>query len=871
MFRMFLPGTTKSAGPIAHVYEADRRRSLPTPLFRPPDSNVMKTPRRRFLQSAALAGTAAVFPGMLSSCAFDPAAPKTVGNSAPAAGTGPARKVSLLDSGWRFHLDEAAGAGEPQFNDLHWRELDLPHDWSIEQPFDSKYASATGYLPGGIGWYRKSFRVPGPLAGRRIHILFDGVYMNSEVWINGHYLGKRPYGYISFEYNLTPHLRTDGGANTLAIKVDHSKYADTRWYNGSGIYRHVWLIETGNVHIPVWGTYVTTPEVFETAASIAIETRVKNEGAAAADVTVVSTLEDADGREVTRVEATQSINGGEESRIKHTIEMTNPRLWSPDTPNLYAIVSRVKVADTVVDEYRTPLGIREFVFDPDKGFHLNGKKTLIKGVCIHHDGGCLGAAVPDRALERRLQALKELGCNAIRTSHNPPAPLLLDLCDRMGFMVMDEAFDEWARPKKKWILGRNNGEPGFEGYATYFQDWGITDIQAMVLRDRNHPSIILWSIGNEIDYSHDPYYDPAASNYTADKPSAAELPVIAAQLAKAVKEIDTTRPVTAALATISVSNPTGLAQVLDVVGYNYQESHYEEDHAKYPARKLIGSENSHAYNAWKTILDLPYANGQFLWTGIDYLGESPGWPVRSSGAGILDECGFKKPGFYFRQSLWSDKPMVYVGLRSSQSGGRGGRGRGADPLPHWNLQANPGAPVNVGCYSNCETVELWLNDKSLGEKSPATAANRTVTWQVPYSPGTLKAIGKNGGNAVCSFELKTAGDAQQVTLSPDLATIPADGRSLSHIEVNAADAAGIPVYDANHEVTFEVSGPGRIIGVDTGDTASHEGFKGNSRKLYHGKCLVIVQSTLEPGTITLKASAPGLSVGQTTIATSGTA
>jgi beta-galactosidase len=833
----------------------------------------MKTPRRSFIKSAALAGTAAVIPGMFSSCASDSSAPKAVVNSTPAVATGTpgtagaGRKVSLFDSGWRFQLEDTAGAGDPQFDDGQWRKLDLPHDWSIEQPFDSRWASATGYLPGGIGWYRKSFQLPAPLAGRRVHIIFDGVYMNSEVWINGRYLGKRPYGYTSFEYDLTPHLRTDGGANTLAVKVDHSKYADTRWYNGSGIYRHVWLIETGDVHIPVWGTYVTTPEVHETAASIAIETRVKNEGAGATDVTLVSTVLDADGNEVTHVDSTQSVNGGEESRIHHTIEMPNPRLWSPDAPNLYTLVSWVKVADAVVDEYRTPLGIREIVFDPDQGFHLNGKKTLIKGVCIHHDAGCLGSAVPDRALERRLQTLKELGCNAIRTSHNPPAPLLLDLCDRMGFMVMDEAFDEWARPKKKWILGRNNGDPGFEGYATYFQDWGITDIQTMVLRDRNHPSIILWSIGNEIDYSHDPYYDPNARDYTADKPSAAELPIIAAKLAKAVKELDTTRPVTAALATISVSNPTGLADVLDVVGYNYQESLYEEDHAKYPTRKLIGSENSHTYNAWKTILDLPYANGQFLWTGIDYLGESSGWPGRGSGAGILDECGFKKPGFYFRQSLWSDKPMVYAGPRASQSGGRGGRGRSADPLPHWNLTVNEGATVNVGCYSNCETVELWLNDKSLGKKTLASASNATVTWQVPYSAGTLKAVGKNGGAAVCSFELKTAGDPRQITLSPDLNNISADGRSLSHIEVNAADASGVPVYAGNQEITFELSGPGRIIGVDTGDTASHENFKGNSRKLYHGKCLVIVQSTSEPGTITLKATADGLDAGQVDIAT----
>ncbi len=772
------------------------------------------------------------------------------------------RQTTLFDAGWRFHLGDVPEASKPGFDDRAWRSLDLPHDWSIEGPFDAKWASGTGYLPGGIGWYRKAFRLPTSASDKRISIRFDGIYMNSEVWLNGHSLGRRPYGYITFEYDLTPFLRPAPETNVLAVRVDHSAFADSRWYNGSGIYRHVWMITTSDLHVAPWGIFVTTPEVNLSpsgrAATIAIQTRIKNESPAAREAVLTSTIEDRSGKAMVSLATTRPVAEGEEARFEQNMRLANPALWSPDTPNLYTLVSRVKVANAVVDEVRTPFGVRSYFFDANKGFLLNGAKTLLKGVCIHHDAGCLGAAVPNRALERRLQLLKELGCNAIRTSHNPPAPELLDMCDRMGFMVMDEAFDEWARPKKKWVLGRNNGTPSYDGYAKYFDEWGVKDLQSMVERDKNHPSIILWSIGNEIDYNRDPYYDPTASDYTPEKPSAAELVGLARTLAKAVTEIDTTRPVTAALATIQVSDRTGLPDTLDVVGYNYQEKFYTQDHERYPARKLVGSENSHAYNVWTIVEDLPYANGQFLWTGIDYIGEAGAWPVRGSSAGLLDECGFKKPGYYFRQSLWSDKPMVYLAVRPPTGGGRGGRGGGFQVSPSWTWPSANSNEVNVVCYANCEKVELFLNGKSLGEKPLTTAQDRVLTWRVPYSPGTLKAVGKNGRATICTCELNTAGKAAHIKLAPDVKQIAADGRDLVHVEVSVTDNEGNLIYAADNQLHFALTGPGRMIGVDSGDQRSHEDFKANTRKAYHGQCLVIVQSTAATGNIALTASADGL-------------
>ncbi len=783
----------------------------------------------------------------------------------PLPGTSSPRRIQLFDEGWRFHLGEVDGARDPGFDDHNWRLLNLPHDWSIELPFDAKLASGTGYLPGGIGWYRKTFRSPSTESGTRASVLFDGVYMNSEVWINSQYLGKRPNGYVSFEYDLTPHLFRDGKENVLAIRVDHSKYADSRWYTGSGIYRHVWLVATGDVHVARWGAFVTAPQVSAQEATVAIKTRVGNAASRSVDVVLVSIIRDGAGKTVATAESGHTIGPGGEFVFEQAAQVSRPALWTPENPRLYSLVSRVMAGKGIVDECQTPIGFRTISFDPDRGFSLNGVKTVIKGVCIHHDAGCLGAAVPDRALERRLKLLKDLGCNAIRTSHNPPAPELLDLCDRMGFLVMDEAFDEWAKPKKKWIEGWNAGKPGFDGYAGFFDEWAVKDIQSMVERDKNHPSVMLWSIGNEIDYDRDPYFDPESTDYAPGKPSAADLPAIAANLIRAVKEIDPSRSVTAALANIAVSNRLGLAGLLDVVGYNYLEKYYAPDHLSYSQRRMIGSENSHAYSAWKIIKDLPFASGQFLWTGFDYLGEARQWPARSSSSGVLDECGFRKPAFYFRQSLWSEKPMVYIAAKTPPPRPGDGRQARSEIVAHWNWPVEVGEPVTVVGYSNCEKVELFLNGRSLGEKSVSDAPDRVLSWEVPYSAGTLKAVGRNGSATVASWELKTAGKAARVRLNADALSIAADGRDLSHVEASVVDAGGTVVSQAEVAISFEIAGKGRIIGLDSGDIRSHESFQSATRRAYQGRCLAIVQAGTEPGLIRLKATTPGLAGDEITI------
>jgi beta-galactosidase len=768
-----------------------------------------------------------------------------------------------FDNDWKFNLGDNPGASAVDFNDSAWRQINLPHDWSIEQPFNPNLASGTAFLPAGIGWYRKRFDTPPLDAGQHLNILFDGIYKDAEVWINGHSLGRRPNGFIGYEYELTPFLSTNHKPNILAIRVDHSDYADSRFYTGSGIYRHVWLQTQNAVHLIRWGTFITTPHVSKQSARVNIPSRVVNTDSEPHTVTLISTILDAQGKPVGSAASTHVIKAGAEYRFDKGIKVIYPALWSPENPVLYTVVSQLKSDSISVDESRTSFGIRWFAFDPNKGFFLNGVKTIFKGVCVHQDEGSFGAAVPEQAMQRRLALLKELGCNAIRTSHNPPAPEFLDLCDQMGFLVMDEAFDEWARPKKKWVVGINSGEPSFDGYSKYFKDWSQRDLQAMIQRDRNHPSIILWSIGNEIDYDHDPYYDPTLANYTPDHPSASELVGIAKTLRNAVKEIDPTRPVTAALAHIETSNRTGLAHVLDVVGYNYQEKFYEADHAAHPRRCIIGSENSQTYAAWKPIVDLPYANGQFLWTGFDYLGEARRWPWRGSPAGLFDECGFKKPAFYFRKSLWSDQPVIYLTADPPVDENEAIHRRVGEP--NWNWPVAAGTPISVSCYTNCERAELFLNHQSQGTQFLSAWSDHVLHWTIPYAPGTLQAVGHDGTRTLCSFELTTTDPAQSIQLKPETTSISADGQSLCFVEADVVDAQNNLVFDSSNQLNFEIQGPGKILALDSGDLQSHEDFRSNTRRVYNGKCLVIIQSTSKAGSIVLRASGRGLTKDEVTV------
>ncbi|MGA2272250.1 MAG: glycoside hydrolase family 2 TIM barrel-domain containing protein [Bryobacteraceae bacterium] len=802
----------------------------------------------------------------------------------PLAGDGRARVRESFDFGWKFLKADAPGAEQPGFDDSNWRNLDLPHDWSIEGPFSEQPGSATfAHLPTGIGWYRKHFSMPGSFRNRKGTIDFDGVYQNSEVWINGQYLGKRPYGYISFHYDLTPYLNM-GGENVIAVKVDNSHQPNCRWYSGSGIYRHTWLLVTNPAHVAHWGTFVTTPEVAEAASIVQVKTMVQNEGKSAVTCTLSTTVLDRDGKVIRTADASQSIAANAGYEFVQQIRVERPNLWSIGNPYLYKVRSKLKDQDRVVDEYDTPFGIRSIEFDADKGCLLNGKPVKLNGVCLHHEAGSVGAAVPERVWERRLELLKAMGCNSIRTSHNPYAPEFLDLCDRMGFLVMSEAFDEWKVAKPQ--------TPDY-GYRIYFDEWSERDVTSFIHRDRNHPSVALWSAGNEV----------------VDQVVPAGVETLRRLLAIFHRE-DPTRLVTVGCDRI-VAEPEAVSneflELLDVVGYNYvdrwrdrAQKYYSIDRHAFPHRKVIGTESPSmggvrgdyrwafpqtaqsgmrgmggnrgvdVERLWSFVRTYDYVSGDHMWTGIDYLGES-GWPAKSSSAGVLDTCGFEKDGYYFYQSQWTTKPMIHL-------------------FPHWNWKGKEGEFIPVLCYTNCDTVELFLNGKSLGVQGywfplsgmenkygnfPAragaarTTADLHLTWTVPYQPGTLKAVGVKDGKVVSEVEITTVGEPAAIGLSVDRSAIFADRRDVAHVTVQILDAQGRVVPDAANEVTFRIQGAGKIIGLDNGNPVSHEDFKGDRRKAFNGLCLAIVQSAAKPGRIQMTATSPGLQSGSITITTSG--
>ena len=753
----------------------------------------------------------------------------------------------LFTQGWLFVKEEAPGAQTPDFNDAAWRQLDLPHDWSIEGPFDSTLAACTGYLPGGIAWYRKHFTLAPEQKGKTVTVRFDGVYKNSTVYFNGHKLGERPSGYTSFEYDLTPLLNPTGD-NVLAVRVDHHDFADSRWYPGSGIYRKVYLTATQAMHFDRYGVFITTPAVSENAATVDLEVSITcppsppNGGARGADVArpvrVVTHVVDDQGHEVGTGETNVALHPASSAprAVGHVrVQVDRPRLWSTQNPVMYTAITDAYADDKLLDSYRTPFGIRFFNFDPTTGFSLNGVAMKLKGVCLHHDAGGLGAAVPQQVWERRLTLLNAAGANAIRCSHNPPAPEFLDLCDRLGFLVMDEAFDEWSRPKKKWIDTWAGSKPGYDGYAADFEKWADTDIKDMVLRDRNHPSIIMWSIGNEIDYVNDPY--PANSE---------ELATIAPRLLRDVKQLDTTRPVTAACAAIA----TNLwCKDLDIVGYNYQESRYRQDHAAGPKGVIFGSENGMDLSAWNAVADNPFIAGQFLWTGIDYLGEAgrPGaptaWPERARPDGLLDLAGFKKPMYYFRKSLWTDTPMVKIDFNLPAE------------RPNRTLYVPPG----LACYTNCDAVEFFQNGKSLGE-SPLPRYTRIIRVPADPAAGLIRAAAKRDGQVVAEDAFSLAGPPTRISLSEFKTNLgPGDGPNVAQLELSLLDSDFRLSLDANSEITVKLDGPGRILAMESGDKDSHESYQAPTHKAFHGRLLVFVETH---GPVTLTATATGLTAGQ---------
>lgn len=762
--------------------------------------------------------------------------------------SGQSRRQINFDSAWRFTLGDPSGAEKPSHDDAAWRRLDVPHDWSIEGPFDQRNptGAAGGFLPAGVGWYRKHFTLSESAVRRRVFIEFDGVMANSDVWINGVHLGRRPFGYVSFRYELTAQLKFGQTPNVLAVRVDNSGQPASRWYAGAGIYRHVRLTITDPLHIDHWGTFVTTPEVSAGKATISIESTVVNQSEKAREARVQITLLGPDGRRLQSVTTNPlDVAANSSTVFTHNLALRNPQRWDLDHPNIYQVAVKLIAAGTVVDEDTVPFGIREFRFDAATGFWLNGRNFKIKGVCLHHDGGAFGAAVPLRVWERRLEILKQLGVNAIRTAHNPPAPEFLDLCDRMGFLVMDEMFDSWTVAKTP------------HDYHRYFNEWSRIDTRDIVRRDRNHPSIVVYSAGNEI----------------RDTPKAELAKTILKGLVDVFHENDPTRPVSQGLFRPNVSRDydNGLADLLDVVGQNYRESEILAAHRQKPTRKILGTENTHDRTAWLALRDnAPYA-GQFLWSGIDYLGEARAWPAIGFPFGLLDRTGTPRPRAFERQSWWSDQPMVHVTRRvaprplaPTDPGYEPDARRIQVLFSDWTPQKLDAHDETVEVYSNSEEVELFLNGKSLGVKPlPPDASPRT--WTVRFESGTLLAVAKNRGRVVARDELKTAGTPARIVLSADRTRVAPVWDDVVQITAKIVDENGVLVPTANHLVSFAVTGPGLVAAVDNGDNSSHEKFQASQRHAYQGLSFAMIKAKASRGKITVTASSPGLARGAVTI------
>lgn len=764
----------------------------------------------------------------------------------------------LINEQWSFNLGDVKYGGAEFFDHSEWRQLDLPHDWSVEAVASPGLASCTGYLPGGIGWYRKMLDIPQKQEGNKVYVYFEGVYNNSEVFINGKWIGKRPNGYVSFMYDLTPYINF-GGRNVLAVRVDHSEDADSRWYTGSGIYRDVYLVYANPVHMNLWGVSYAS-EVGKNGASLTIRTEINNTENKAVAVKVVQEVFNREHQKVGSANMACTVSAGEVLNKMQKLSISQPVLWSLENPYLYTIKTTVLKDGQVIDETETNAGIRSLTFDSNKGFALNGKSMKIKGVCIHHDAGCLGAAVPREVWKRRLMQLKAIGCNAIRMSHNPQASCVYELCDELGLLVKDEAFDEWEYPKKKWITGWNKGKPGFEGSATYFREWSKRDLADMIRRDRNHPSIIMWSIGNEVDYPNDPYSHPIldqagigqqhVKGYLKGQPRAERLGDIAKELVAEAKKHDLSRPVTAALAGAVMSNETDYPGALDVVGYNYTENRYKQDHEKYPNRVLYGSETRHDLDAWKAVRDNEFIFGQFIWTGFDYLGEAGPWPSRGFTTGMIDLAGNIKPNGYFRRALWLESPTIYLGTYKAGNSKKNKLSTNASAV--WNYEE--GDQVRVVAYTNCEEAELFLNGNKIGERKPYDDQTAVIYWDVPYTNGALEVVGYKDGKPVTKDLIRTSGLPFAIKATLDK-TKQIKEKECLHLMIQIEDENAIPVVLADNQITCELQGPATLLGFESGDNNAADDYRDNKQRCKNGKLLGYIQGTGK-GKVTLKLTSP---------------
>lgn len=794
-----------------------------------------------------------------------------------------ARERQLFDEGWLFLLKDSAQMSSTDYNDAAWRQLDLPHDWSIEGDFlgSNPAGAGGGALPGGVGWYRKHFTLKDKDKTSRYLIDFDGVYMNSTVYINGHLVGNRPYGFSSFQYDLTPYINKVG-ENVIAVRVDNSDQPNCRWYSGCGIYRHVYLLATGGLRVDHWGVFAkSTTDGFD------VSVNVMNDLSKMQAVTVRNTVVDALGKIVASKSSIMSAVKGK-SVSEQKLTLNNPHLWSVDDPYIYKVKTELIVKGKVVDETVTNAGVRTFKFDPQTGFSLNGIAMKINGVCQHHDLGCLGAAINEDALHRQLRMLKDMGCNAIRCSHNPPSPELLNMCDTMGLMVMDESFDMWRRKKTK------------NDYARFFDKWFERDLSDLVVRDRNHPSIILWSIGNEVleqwssadadtlsieqanlilNAGHD-------ASTLAKNGEMSVNSLLTRRLVEIVKNLDPTRPVTAGCNEPSPNNHLFKSGALDIIGFNYHRQWIKDVPKNFPGKPFMMTEsvsalqtrgyymmpsdsiyiapkewwlpytdpsymcsaydNMHApwssthEQTWDIVKHTPYCSGQFIWTGWDYIGEPTpyNYPARSSYFGIIDLAGFPKDVYYMYQSEWTSKPVLHL-------------------FPHWNWVE--GQTIDMWCYyNNADEVELYINGKSQGVRRKKDDHQYHVMWRVQFEPGEVKVVARKNGAEVGSQVIKTAGAPDHIRLIADRKSLKADGRSMAFVTVEVVDKDGNLCPNADNQIFFDVKGAGTIAGVDNGCQTSLERFKANNRKAFFGKCLVVIQSTKNVGNVQLIAKSADL-------------
>jgi beta-galactosidase len=767
------------------------------------------------------------------------------------------RFVENFDENWSFNKGDLLSAYSVIYDDQNWQKVNLPHDWAIDGPIikDNPSGNSGGYFPGGIGWYRKHFHIDHVHKGKRILVQFDGIYRNSDVWINGEHVGHHFDGYVSHYYDITPFVQF-GTPNIIAVQVDVSQQPTDRWYSGAGIYRHVWLKIVGPVHVPIWGTYITTPHVEKTDATVRVETDVVNEGNGTVDCKLVTNIYNPNGKKITSGETEFRVSSGDGLTIRQTFQVYVPKLWSPNSPALYSAISYVFKNDKIVDAYKTSFGIRKVTFDTNQGFLLNDKKVVMKGVNLHHDGGSVGAAVPEGVWERRLQILKNMGVNAVRLAHNPHAPEVLDLCDSMGFLVYDEMYDKWNGP----MWGQTRAP------ENEFQNRWKKDLTDFITRDRNHPSVVIWSVGNEVgEQLSDP--ETAVETYNS--------------LAYHVHQQEPTRMVTCALhpgnAKKGHENPSRLLDVMDIVSYNYQTKNFERWRLKNPSTVWIAAETK-AYqpetpsdwtkinfleNSWFHLKD--WAVGQFIWAGIDYLGESRGWPDKGIRSGLVYTTGFRKPHSYFTESLYSEKPMVHITvLDDSLTADLLATDTWQDswygpPLSDfWSFPEKEGKIARVFTFTHCDNVELILNNQSLGIKQLSDFPDNVVRWELPYQKGRIEAIGYIDGKKVARHLLRTAGKASRIELEAHITKASENSKGLAQIEIAVVDRNGTLVPRNHSLVEFTVKGPAKIIGLDNGDMSDHTGPKSNTVECRGGRCLVIVQSTEQAGQVELLAKSLNL-------------